>query len=72
MDSAQHCQDQARECRRLAKSAQSEAEAKCLNELANSWMRVAGQVDRYQALKRELLRYQEAAQVELRPCPSPI
>jgi len=56
MDSAQHCQDQAKECRRLAKSAQSDAEAKCLKELANSWTRVAGQLDRYQALKREQLR----------------
>ncbi|MBR0734851.1 hypothetical protein JQ582_37260 [Bradyrhizobium japonicum] len=56
MDSAQHCQDQASECHRLVKSAQSEIEAKNLKELANSWMRVAGQIDRYHALKREQLR----------------
>lgn len=56
MDSAQHCQNQASECHRLLKSAQNEVEAKILKELANSWMRVAGQMDRYQALKREQLR----------------
>ena len=56
MDSAQHCQDQAKECKRLVKSAQNEAEAKFLKELAQSWSRVAGQMDRYQALKREQLR----------------
>ncbi|WP_439399367.1 hypothetical protein ACRQ5Q_18470 [Bradyrhizobium sp. PMVTL-01] len=52
MDSAQHCQDQARECHRLVRSAQSEVEAKILEELANSWMRVASQMARYQALKQ--------------------
>ncbi|OPY97966.1 hypothetical protein A5906_33960 [Bradyrhizobium sacchari] len=56
MDTAQHCQDQASECHRLVKSTQNEVEAKILKELANSWMRVAGQMDRYQALKREQLR----------------
>jgi hypothetical protein len=56
MDNAQHCQDQAAECRRLMKSARSEAEAKVLKELAQSWTRVAGQIDRYHALIRELAR----------------
>jgi len=56
MDSAQHCHDQAKECRRLAKLAQSDAEAKLLKELAHSWSRVAGQIDRYQSLKREQRR----------------
>ncbi|MGY8634632.1 hypothetical protein RAD15_19355 [Bradyrhizobium sp. 14AA] len=55
MDNAKHCQDQANECHRLVKSAQSEVEARFLKELAQSWMRVAGQMDRYQALKREQL-----------------
>jgi hypothetical protein len=57
MDSAQHCQDQAAECRRLMKSARSEAEAKTLKEVAQSWTRVAGQIDRYHALMRELARH---------------
>ena len=57
MDSAQHCQDHAAECLRLMKSAQSEAEAKVLKELAQSWTRVAGQIDRYHALRRELARH---------------
>lgn len=56
MDTAQHCQDQAKECQRLVKSAQNEAEVKFLKELAQSWSRVAGQIDRYQAHKREQLR----------------
>ena len=57
MDSAQHCQDQAAECRRLMKSARSEAEAKALKEIAQSWARVASQIDRYYALMRELARH---------------
>jgi hypothetical protein len=57
MDSAQHCQDQATECRRLMKSARSVAEAKVLKEIAKSWTRVAGQIDRYHALMRELARH---------------
>jgi hypothetical protein len=57
MDSAQHCQDQAAECRRLMKSARSEAEAKTLKEIAQSWTRVAGQIDRYHTLMRELARH---------------
>jgi hypothetical protein len=57
MDSAQRCLDQAAECHRLMKSARSEAEAKVLKELAQSWTRVAGQIDRYHALTRELARH---------------
>jgi hypothetical protein len=56
MDSAQHCLDQAAECRRLMKSARSEAEAKALKEIAQSWARLAGQIDRYHALMREQVR----------------
>jgi hypothetical protein len=56
MDSAQHCLDQAAECLRLSKAAESDAEAKSLRNLAQSWARLAGQIDRYNALKRELGR----------------
>ena len=57
MDSTQRCQDQAAECRSLMNSSRSEAEAKVLKELAQSWTRVAGQIDRYHALMRELARH---------------
>jgi hypothetical protein len=53
MDSAQHCLDQSAECRRLMKSAQSEAEAYALKLLARSWSGLAGQIDRYDALLRQ-------------------
>ena len=53
MDSAQHCLDQAAECRSLAQLAQSEAEAHALKNLARSWSGIAGQIDRYNALVRE-------------------
>jgi hypothetical protein len=53
MDSAQHCLDQAAECRRLLKSAKSEVEAEALKNLSSSWSRLAGQIDRYNALMRE-------------------
>ena len=50
MDSAQHCLDQSAECRRLMKLAQSEAEAYALKNLARSWLGLAGQIDRYNAI----------------------
>jgi hypothetical protein len=53
MDSAQHCQDQSAECRRLMKLAQSEDEAQALKILSRSWTGLAGQIDRYNALVRE-------------------
>jgi hypothetical protein len=53
MDSPQHCHDQAAECVRLTGLAQSEAEAQVLRNLASSWSRLAGQIDRYNALIRE-------------------
>jgi len=56
MDSVQHCQDQSAECLSLMKSARSEAEAKVLKELAQSWTRVAGQIDRYNALVRNRVK----------------
>jgi hypothetical protein len=53
MDSAQRCRDQAKECLRLMKSTQSKAEAEVLRNLSSSWSRLAGQIDRYNALVRE-------------------
>jgi hypothetical protein len=52
MDSAQHCLDLAAECRRLMKLAQSEIEAQALKNLSRSWMGLAGQIDRYNAIVR--------------------
>jgi hypothetical protein len=56
MDSAQHCQNQAAECLRLMKLAQSKDEAEILKNLSQSWSRLAGQIDRYNALMREQRR----------------
>jgi hypothetical protein len=56
MDSAQHCQNQAAECVRLMKLAQSKDEAEILKNLSQSWSRLAGQIDRYNALMREQRR----------------
>ena len=56
MDSAQHCLDQAAECRRLMKLALSEAEAQALKNLSRTWSGLAGQIDRYNALMREQRR----------------
>jgi hypothetical protein len=53
MDSAQHCRDQASECLRLMKLAQSAAEAEVLRNISSSWSRLSGQIDRYNALVRE-------------------
>jgi hypothetical protein len=52
MDSAQHCLDQSAECRRMVKLAQSEVEAPALKEISRSWLRLANQIDRYDALVR--------------------
>jgi hypothetical protein len=56
MDSAQHCKDHAAECIRLMKLAQTKAEAEVLRNLSCSWSRLAGQIDRYNALVREQSR----------------
>jgi hypothetical protein len=56
MDSAQHCLDQSAECRRLMKLTQSEAEAYALKNLSRSWVGLAGQIDRYNALVRKQRR----------------
>ena len=56
MDSAKHCEDQSAECLRLMKTAQSAAEAAMLRNISQSWARLAGQIDRYDALMREQTR----------------
>jgi hypothetical protein len=56
MDSAQHCRDQAAECHRLMEEAQSKDEAQLLANISQSWLRVAGQIDRYHAIMREQRR----------------
>jgi hypothetical protein len=56
MDSAQHCQDQSAECRRLMQLAPTEAEAQALKNLSRTWAGLAGQIDRYNALMREQRR----------------
>jgi hypothetical protein len=53
MDDAQRCRDQAAECLRLVKLAQSKHEAEVLRNISSSWLRLAGQIDRYNALVRE-------------------
>jgi hypothetical protein len=53
MDSAQHCLDQSADCRRLMKLAQTKIEAEALRNLSSSWSRLAGQIERYNALTRE-------------------
>jgi hypothetical protein len=47
------CLKQAEECLRLMKSADSETHARVLRDLAQSWKRVAGQIDRYRSLVRD-------------------
>ena len=56
MEDVQHCLDQSAECLRLIRLAQSEAEAEILKNLSQSWSRLAGQIDRYNALVREQSR----------------
>jgi hypothetical protein len=53
MDTAQHCLGQSAECRRLVNLALSEAEAHALKNLSRTWLGLAGQIDRYNALMRE-------------------
>jgi hypothetical protein len=56
MDSAQHCQDQSAECRRLMQLAPTKAVAQALKNLSRTWVGLAGQIDRYNALMREQRR----------------
>jgi hypothetical protein len=55
MDSAQHCRDQAAECVRLMDSAPTKDQARLLGNISVSWSRLAGQIDRYNALVRDQL-----------------
>ncbi|GLR89829.1 hypothetical protein [Bradyrhizobium iriomotense] len=55
-DSAQHCQYQAAECLRMTKKSKCEEEAVVLRNIAQSWSRLAGQIDRYNAVLREQSR----------------
>ena len=56
MDTAQNCQDQSAECRRLLQLAPTEAEAQALKILSRTWAGLAGQIDRYNTLTREQRR----------------
>jgi hypothetical protein len=58
MDNAKYCLDQSADCLRLTGLAQSEAEAEIRKNISQSWSRLAGQIDRYNAL----LRNQRAVQ----------
>jgi hypothetical protein len=49
MISAKHCRDQSTECLRLRELAQG-TEARVLSDIAQSWLRLAGQIERYIAL----------------------
>jgi len=53
MIGVQDCLDQAAQCQKLMKSASGHAEAETLKNLSNSWKRLAGQIDRYNALMRQ-------------------
>ncbi|SHG73344.1 hypothetical protein [Bradyrhizobium erythrophlei] len=56
MDSPKHCKEQAEECLRLGKLAQSKDQAGILRNISSSWSRLAGQIDRYNAIVREQRR----------------
>ena len=47
MDNAARCRDQSVECLRLMQSAKCETEARILKDLAQSWLRIANQTERY-------------------------
>jgi hypothetical protein len=53
MNSAKYCKGQAAECARLMKSALTTDQARLLENISVSWTRLAGQIDRYNALVRE-------------------
>jgi hypothetical protein len=56
MEGAQRCRDQAKECLHLANVSPSKNEAEALRNISSSWVRLAGQIDRYTALMRAELR----------------
>jgi len=55
---ARLCKRQSGECNRLSKLAAREAEAQVLRNISQSWTRLAGQIDRYQAIVRDGAREQ--------------
>jgi hypothetical protein len=56
MEDVQPWQGRAAEWLRLMKLAGSEAEAEVLRNISQSWSRLAGQIDRYNALLRDQRR----------------
>jgi hypothetical protein len=52
LDTARHCRDQAAEHLRLMKSARNADEVRVLRNISQSWSRLAGQLDRYEAMMR--------------------
>jgi hypothetical protein len=52
MDTAEHCQAQSEECRRLETLAKNEAEATLLRNLGRSWKMSAGQMARYEEVSK--------------------
>jgi hypothetical protein len=75
MQALQYCREQSAECHRLLKIAQSEAEAVALRNISQSLTRLAGQIDRYNALVREQRRverkYLTPNSLAIRTGPSP-
>jgi hypothetical protein len=65
MDSAQHCRDQAGESACLMHSVANKDHARLLGNIAASWTRLAGQIDRYNALLRQQREQRTAQQVSL-------
>jgi hypothetical protein len=53
MFSAQDCRDQAAECAGLMNSAANKDQARQLGNIAASWTRLAGQIERYNMLLRQ-------------------
>jgi hypothetical protein len=66
MDTAKHCRDQAAECFRLMSLARSEAEARALQSLSQSWVRIANQTERYALMTKGKTNMQSV------PRPDPI
>ena len=52
MDNVDHCRRQAQECRRLLQQPQTAAQAQVLENLRNSWVRLANQTDLYAEIVR--------------------
>lgn len=50
---ARQCAEHSIECMRLSNLAPTSAEARVLRNIAQSWTRLAGQIDRYNTIVRE-------------------